>query len=351
MSLTDGDSFDLVVGAGPGEGLEAWRRLHRRWDPLTTGRARSLLREILSPSRAKAAKLAELQGAVERLEDLMRRYCMRKESSTGNRHSLAEDIKMAALESLLPEELEKHCQLNRARLDSYEKLREEVVLYAEARGYNGPRNVGPNKTQPHRGDDPMDVGGLTGKGKDKNGKGKGKGRGDDKGKGKTKTEDTCWNCGKRGHHSKDCWSKPQTPGKGHSGKKGNEKGGKHQQPKGKGKVKDAGALDQDAGGEQAHEVGVFDLCSVTSPMTDNMEKGKWLTLNLDTGAGATVWPSSASYGERCEHQASRTFKTATGEICTSEGRYKVKGKDKYGTSVKFEGDRAPVHKSLSRQVK
>ena len=37
-----------------------WRRLHKRWDPLTTGRARGLLREILSPGRAK---LVELQGA------------------------------------------------------------------------------------------------------------------------------------------------------------------------------------------------------------------------------------------------------------------------------------------------
>eukprot|EP00971_Amphidinium_carterae_P136608 2706681-Amphidinium_carterae.1 len=46
--------------------------------------------------------------------------------------------------------------------------------------------------------------------------------------------------------------------------------------------------------------------SVTSPMTNNME-----------GVDAIVWPS--------EHQASRTLKTATGEICTSEGRYKVKG--------------------------
>eukprot|EP00971_Amphidinium_carterae_P118383 2345590-Amphidinium_carterae.3 len=30
MSLTDSD---LVMGARAGEGLETWRRLHRRWDP------------------------------------------------------------------------------------------------------------------------------------------------------------------------------------------------------------------------------------------------------------------------------------------------------------------------------
>ena len=55
----------IHVGSGPGDGLEAWRRLHKRWGPLTTGRARGLLREILPLGRAK---LGELQGAVERLD-------------------------------------------------------------------------------------------------------------------------------------------------------------------------------------------------------------------------------------------------------------------------------------------
>ena len=135
MTLVEGESFDIHVGSGSGEGLEAWRRLHKRWDPLTTGRARGLLREILSPGRAK---LVLLQGAVERLEDLMRRYTQRRDARNGQRHTLAEDIRMAALEALLPKELERHCQLQRSRLDTYQKLREEVVLYAEARGYVAP---------------------------------------------------------------------------------------------------------------------------------------------------------------------------------------------------------------------
>ena len=75
MTFVEGESFDILVGSGSGEGLEAWRRLHNLWDPLTTGRARGLLREILSLGRAK---LVELQGAVERLEDLMRRYTQRR---------------------------------------------------------------------------------------------------------------------------------------------------------------------------------------------------------------------------------------------------------------------------------
>ena len=70
MTLVEGESFDILVGSGSGDGLEAWRRLHKRWDPLTTGRARGLLREILSPGRAK---LVELQGTrtIGRLDEAL----------------------------------------------------------------------------------------------------------------------------------------------------------------------------------------------------------------------------------------------------------------------------------------
>ena len=56
---------------------------------------------------------------------------------------------MAALAALLPEELERHYQLQRSRLDTYQKLREEVVLDAEARGYVAP-NLGRTGTRGQR---------------------------------------------------------------------------------------------------------------------------------------------------------------------------------------------------------
>ena len=156
MTLVKGESLDILVHSGSGEGLEAWRRPRKRWGPLTTGRARGLLREILSPGRAK---LVELQGAVERLEDLMRRHTQRRDAPNGQRHTFAEDIRMAALEALLPEELERHCQLQRSRLDTYQKLREEVVLCAEAIGYVAPMLGQVSKAREDR-DDPVDVGGF-----------------------------------------------------------------------------------------------------------------------------------------------------------------------------------------------
>ena len=121
-ALTDGESFDVAMSAGSDHGFESWRKLHRRWDPYTAGRARSLLRENLSPSRVK---LPELMGAIERIEDLVRRYCGRRDPQ-GNAHTLAEDIRMSSLEALLPDDLEKHVQLNRARQNSYGVLRDEI---------------------------------------------------------------------------------------------------------------------------------------------------------------------------------------------------------------------------------
>eukprot|EP00971_Amphidinium_carterae_P328457 6460344-Amphidinium_carterae.1 len=76
---------------------------------------RGVLREILTPGRAKLAELqAQVQGVVERLEDLLRRLHEERQ---------AEDIRMPSLEALLPKDVEKHVQLQRSRLDTCRKLR------------------------------------------------------------------------------------------------------------------------------------------------------------------------------------------------------------------------------------
>ena len=45
LSLTESESFDIVLGAAP-SGLESSRRLVRRRDPLSGGKRRALLRQI-----------------------------------------------------------------------------------------------------------------------------------------------------------------------------------------------------------------------------------------------------------------------------------------------------------------
>ena len=190
-ALTEGESFDIVMTAGGDHGFESWRKLHGRWNP--------------------RAKLPELMGAIEKMEDLVRRYCSRRDAQ-GNARNLAEDIRMSSLEALLPDDLEKHVQLNPARLTSYGVLREQIKTYCECRGHAA-RNVRQKGPSHPGGDDPMDIGAF-GKGKGKQSKGK-HGKGKEKGKGSVE----CWNCGKRGHYSKDCWSKKNTKG----GSKGKHK--------------------------------------------------------------------------------------------------------------------------------
>ena len=246
VALTDGESFDLVTSVGEGQGLEAWRKLNRRWDPVTAGRSKNLLKAIMNPGKAR---IEDLMGAIERLEDLMRRYTSRR-TADGSLAVLNEDIKMTCLESLLPDHLEQHVQLNRARLSSYSQLRSEIMLYAEAK-QSSMAGAMPKVSKPldDGGQRPMDLDSLyynKGGGKDwKDSKGKGKGKGkDSKGKGKgkgakgkkggyqktgkgevDKSNIQCHNCKKYGHYARDCWSPKKEEPKG-GGKDQNGKGGK-----------------------------------------------------------------------------------------------------------------------------
>ena len=244
--LTDGESFDLVRGAGPGNGLESWRKLHRRFDPATGGRKRNLLKSMLNPGRCT---YSELGSGLEKWEDMVKRYESRK-NDKGEREKLGEDIKMSTLESLVPEDLEKHLLMNQSRLKTYELMREEIVGFVEARHgtkINEPRIQATTSNA-------MDVdalgkagkGGKGNKGWEKGGKGKEGG----KGVGKVLTakfDGECRNCGKWGHKAETCWSQVKAKGGGKEsgfgagkGKGKSEKGGKG---KGKGKGKSAGALD------------------------------------------------------------------------------------------------------------
>ena len=68
-SVTTGESEDLVVGCAnlDASGFEAWRRLNHRWDPVTAGRKRNILRAILNPERTKTWE--GVRPAVEQLDD------------------------------------------------------------------------------------------------------------------------------------------------------------------------------------------------------------------------------------------------------------------------------------------
>jgi len=92
--VTEHESNDIVYNSG-GRGLEAWRRLNRRWDPLTGGRVRNLLRQIANPKRTT---LDQLRADLERWEELVAKYTNSKDSA-GRQREMPDDLKMSALEA------------------------------------------------------------------------------------------------------------------------------------------------------------------------------------------------------------------------------------------------------------
>ena len=75
VALTSYEASDIVANSRKNP-LEAWRRLQKRYDLITGGRRRDLLRTIMYPGRCS---LLELQAGIERLES----YVSRREEADG----------------------------------------------------------------------------------------------------------------------------------------------------------------------------------------------------------------------------------------------------------------------------
>ena len=119
MALTNYEANDIVANSRKNP-LEAWRRLQKRYHPTTRGKKRNLLRTIISPGRCS---LVELQVAIKTWESYVSRYEKKMKDK------LDDEIKLAGLESLVLEELEKHLILNSKCLRTFEDARLEAVTW------------------------------------------------------------------------------------------------------------------------------------------------------------------------------------------------------------------------------
>ena len=184
INFTEGESYDLLVTHQHlrGNGLDGWRRLHRRWDPAVAGRSRKLLRMITNP---KQTTMKTCLRGIQAWKMLVTRYERRRDEK-GQRRKLPDDIKLSSFETLLPKELEDHILYNKNRLKTYEECEEEIVQILELKLGESIGETGTNDINAFG--DPgacFNCGSLDHrqaecprpKGKGKFGKGKGKGRG------------------------------------------------------------------------------------------------------------------------------------------------------------------------------
>ena len=218
-ATTEGIPFDVVENVNTGAGLEAWRQLHKRFDPSSGRRKRIMLQALTAPERAS---YDNLQSALERWKTLKIRYDKKKDQF-GVRETLPDSLAMNSLEKLVPKELENHLLLNHARFRNFEEMEQEVVNYMEAKTGNR-MQISTNFSKPSGGTSsgavPMDVDSLVkvvSNSINSLSKGKGGGKaGNTPNKMTPKFDGTCDNCGKYGHRKKDCWSRP-SGGKGSGG--------------------------------------------------------------------------------------------------------------------------------------
>ena len=122
LAWTQGESFDIVLGAAL-SGLEALRRLVRRWDPLSGGKRREHFCAKYWFQIGANCKI--FPEGLKQGEELVHRY--ERSNSSG---PMTADIKIAALNALVPSELEQHLALNCARLITYEQVRTQAYIGA-----------------------------------------------------------------------------------------------------------------------------------------------------------------------------------------------------------------------------
>ena len=121
----------IIAKGANGNGAEAWRKLKARYDPVSETSQVNVLLQVLQSVRAKNIK--EILPCIEKWEEGLRR----QQTITGI-EPLTDGTKRALLIKMCTSEVARHLQLNARHLDSYEKMRWEVVNYIQLSNPNDP---------------------------------------------------------------------------------------------------------------------------------------------------------------------------------------------------------------------
>lgn len=239
----NGEPLQMLHNCGY-NGLEAWRRLSKRYSPTTPLRAMQLMLQVISPEKTKDLK--NVQAHIDRWEAKVLML------TRDFKETVSDRMKAAILISTLPNELRDAILQQPEKFESYEPTKERVISMIEAKlAIRSPDEMDVDHVTETYDDGEYDEevqavgkGGIycyrcggqghiaakcatpepqkggKGKGGPKGGDKDGKGKGKSKGKGKGEWVGFCNYCGKRGHGPKDCWNKQRDEANGDAGNKG-----------------------------------------------------------------------------------------------------------------------------------
>ena len=195
---------------------------------------------------------------------------------------LDDEIKLAGLESLVPEELEKHLIHNSNRLRTFEDARLEVVTYVEAKFGERTRDCKPSDTGTRGHSDPMDVDAVNS-------------LSSGKGKGSSSPRDVCFKCG-AAHIQRDCNARKNT-GKQSSGKGWSKSECKGKSKRNKGKSK--GAKGSHKGKTSRIGLSGFET-SKSETSSETQESGHVCTTGIswNDGWNCDEWNDGRNFDER-----------------------------------------------------
>jgi hypothetical protein len=191
VSLCRDEALTVVRNSAKGQGLDAWRRLCREYEPTTDQANLRLLKKVLQP---RQQTIDTLRSSMETWEREYREYHDR----TGD--ELSDAVLRLTLQAMCPKALQEHLEFHSARLTSYKLLKSEIDAYLEIK-----------MAASSSGAVPMEIDALTHKGK---GKGKGKGKSSDNRKGTNSDarSNLCQHCNRtlsQVHTEWDCWYNPK----------------------------------------------------------------------------------------------------------------------------------------------